>query len=450
MNQPQDFAGAEFIGFLSALELAAVPDPVQAEARRLLLDQMGCIISARATEIAPVVEAGAAAIWPGGGPVATAYRLARLGDAMDFDDGAAGAHFGCGAVAAALALADMAQATGADLLAAIIAGFEAGGRIGQATGPYYDTVDGVQRFLPVWGISTPVVYAAAMAAARLLRLPQGQAMQALSLAGAFAPIPVGAKWSSMLDLPNTKYCDTGWATVAGVSAVLLARSGTTGLTNLLEDGGLFTMLSARHAAPGELTRGLGQDWALSGIRYKEWPCCGMLIGALRAAQPLVGNTPADRIGAITAWVPENTTLPRFVNPDPRTFASLQFSLPHAMAMLLSGVESGPLWLDAGLAARPDIAALRQRVTVLRLTADHRAAGIAAQVMMQVDGQARTATTPVTVTSGARPPCDDAGIAAKFRSLVAEPWASGLERLVAALPGGAPADLLSTLTEARPR
>ncbi|GHC78891.1 MmgE/PrpD family protein [Limoniibacter endophyticus] len=451
MSAQGSIAGGDFIHYFATLALSDVPPRIQAEARRLLADQLACVVAARATEIGPVVEEGAQAIWPGGGAVATAYRLARLGDAMDFDDGAAGAHFGCGAVAAALALAPTAGADGAELLTAIIAGFEAGGRIHRATGSYFNRIDGVDRFLPVWGISTPIVYAAAMAATRLLRLPAQTALQALSLAGAFAPIPVGAKWSAMIDLPDTKYCDTGWAAAAGVSGVLLAQTGTTGLTNLLEpDGGLFTMLSASNAAPDELALALGEDWGLSGIRYKEWPCCGMLFGALWAARAIVAEHPGD-IGAVEVWVPENTALPRFTNPAPRTFASRQFSLPHAMAMLLFGVESGPLWLDPGIAAQVAITALRERVQVHALTPEHREAGIAAEVVIEIDGVVRRAQTSVAALSLPREPCDDAGIADKLHRMVGGPEAACLWELVAAMPSATPAaEVLKILQETRPR
>src|SRR5690606_25089678 len=122
-------------------------------------------------------------------------------------------------------------------------------------------------------------------------------------------------------------------------------------------------------------------WILPGIRYKQWPCCGMLFGALEAAQRLVlaHGLAVQEIDAIDVRLPENTLLPRFLNSDPSGFTSRQFSLPHAMAMLLTATEPGPLWLDADLAGRADIAALRNKVSAKALTAAQREAGIAAEV-----------------------------------------------------------------------
>ncbi|WP_157961627.1 MmgE/PrpD family protein [Acuticoccus kandeliae] len=438
-------AEAAFIDHIATLRFDAIPPGVVAEARRLLLDQAACIVAARATEAGPVIAAAAALF--GDGPAARAYLYARLGDVMDYDDGCIGAHFGCGAVAAALALAPSVNASGEDLLAAIVAGFEAGARIALASGPYMHLVDGEEMFDPVWGITAPVVFAAAGAAANLLRLPERVAAEGFALAAGSTPVPVGAKWSDAIDLPHTKYGDTGWAALAGVSGVLMAASGSTGLTAILDrDRGLFTMLGRPEGDPARLGEGLGTEWFLPRVLYKAWPCCGMLFGAINALGAIRADHPisAADVVSIDARLPANTRLPRFANPAPRTFVARQFSLPHILSVVLLDVPPGPAWLAPEWAADPAARRLRHTVTLSPLTAEDRARGSVAALTL------RTADGAVHHAAAARPterraPSDDAGIAAKVRAQIATPDADALLAAVAAL-GSEPAGALCHLFE----
>ncbi|MFT3816786.1 MAG: MmgE/PrpD family protein [Rubrivivax sp.] len=456
MNTPTADLLARHFG---ALAFEDIPPDVAAEARRMLLDTVACIVAAGATEVGPVTAAAAAAL--GGLQTAggRAYALGRLADAMDFDEGYAGAHFGCGAVGAALALARDRAVDGRELLAAIVAGYELGARVMDAVGPYYSRQDGRAVFSPVWGIATPVVYAAAGAAARLLKLDPAQTVQALALAGSNSPIPVGAVWSSALALPNTKYCDTGWCTVAGVLAALGAAGGSTGLPDLLDrDDGLLRMVSALHPAPQALLEGLGERWRLREVLYKEWPCCGLIAGPMHNLLQIRRDADIDprRIERIVAEVGAAVLTPRFVNADPRTYVSLQFSLPHNLAMLLLGVPPGPQWLSAERARDPLVQALRAKVEVRehpqpwpepRPGLDIRRKPSAITVV----AGARTYRAETLVDAGEwKPPVwDDAAIVAKFHRQVAAPQADRIAGDVMRLQDLADlAPLLAALDAAR--
>lgn len=183
----------------------------------MLIDTLGCIISARATEFGRVASQFASLLGGSSSPAGFAYLDGWLADAMDFNEGYSGSHFGSGAVAvaAALARARATDVTGKDFLLAVAADYELGGRIQEAMGSYYTTIDGKQAFAPVWGIATPIVYYATGAATRALRFEPALTARAWGLAGSNSPIPIGAKWSVAVDLPNTKNCDAGWCSLAG-------------------------------------------------------------------------------------------------------------------------------------------------------------------------------------------------------------------------------------------
>lgn len=354
----------------SALALEDIPESVRAETKRMLLDMLACIVAARATSVGTVTARIAAGMGHGEGRASLmgeTYLMARLGDAMDFEEGCAGAHFGCGAVAATLALARIHETSGADLLLAIATGYELAARLSAAIGSYYVTdAEGRQVFAPVWGIAAPVVMASVGAGARLRALAPADGAQAYAHALSNAPIPIGAKWNLAVDLPDTKYCDTGWCALAGIGGVLAAEAGSTALVNLVDgDNGFFRMLSAPNALLQRLTASWGESWAISGIVYKDWPCCGMLLPAMTNLTDLLAAhaiQPAE-IKAIHVTTGAAATSARFANQNPSTFASRQFSFPHAFAMLCLGIPGGPDWLSDETNRRDDVRALRRKVTV---------------------------------------------------------------------------------------
>ncbi|MCO5093499.1 MmgE/PrpD family protein [Bosea sp. (in: a-proteobacteria)] len=438
---------ADLIHYAAALPYDAIPPDVLAEARRMVLDTIGCIIAARATDCAPAIEAAAGFLSPG--IAADSYLYARLADLMDFNEGYGGAHFGCGAVAVALALASTRRISGQDFMAAVVSGFETGARVMDAIGPYLAVIDGKKQFSRVWGIATPVVYAAVAAATRLMNLQGTTAVEAFSLAGANSPIPAGAKWSQAVALPNTKYCDAGWATLTGVMGALFAETGSTGLTDLLDDeNGLLTMIGAANPSPAALSADLGQQWRLRAVIYKRWPCCGLLDDAMTLTHELLlrHDLDADSIAGVSVRADPSILVQRFANPKPRTQVSLQFSMPHNLAMLMARIPPGPMWQSAALAAEPRIARLRQIVSIEA----HRPSAADPEGACSVE--IRTAegrSFGKRAVKREAPRANDADIIAKFRSLVAAPHADEIIRRIMAIDGaGALESLLAALRQAK--
>lgn len=452
-------------GLASAPALGDLPESVRAETKRMLLDMLACVVAARATS-AGLVSARIAASM-GHAPGRTSlmgdtYLLARLGDAMDFEEGCAGAHFGCGAVATALALARAHETSGADLLLSVAVGYELAARLSAATGGYYVAdAEGRQVFAPVWGIAAPVVMAAAAAGARLRSLPPQHSAQAYAHALSNAPVPIGAKWNLAVELPDTKYCDTGWCALAGLGGVLAAEAGSTAMPDLLDgDNGFFRMLSAPNARPERLTSAWGESWAISDIVYKDWPCCGMLLPAMANLTDLLAEHAVEpvEIEAIHLTTGAAATSARFANQDPVTFASRQFSFPHAFAMLCLGIPSGPDWLSDETDARVDVRELRRRITI----AEHDPNAVAGRVL-QVRRKPSSVTirtargtfsretdldTPVVARHERR--WTDADAECKFRAQVGAPEADAIIaaiRSLETLPTVQP--LIDALDRARP-
>lgn len=371
---------AKLASYFGELRFEDVPRDVVDEAKRLLIDTLGCTIGGARTEIAPIVMAGASAFGSGEdaavvgrcgrtGLLRAAYINGRLANAMDFDETfPVGVHFGVGAFAASLALAEREALTGQDLLLAIIVGYEIGARLATAIGPMVFVRDGmVEGYPTVWGVAAPVVLASAAASAKALRLNADTFHQALAVASSNAPLPAGSQWSSAIDLPNCKYCDAGWCTVTGLFGAISAASGTEGFPLILEDEqGMARMYGRDSSHLHHLFDGLEQQWMLRDITYKPWPTCRFTHYPMTALERLM-HTHELVPAKIERVVVESSPLAisrRFTQRDPETFASRQFSYPHMIALQLLGEPAGPSWLDARWDLDPQFVALKDKVEVI--------------------------------------------------------------------------------------
>lgn len=365
--------------FASTLSLADVPAGVKAEARRLLLDSIGCMIAATQTRIAPIAYGLIDFI--GDGTVASVagrdkraslagaiYANGRLANCMDLDETfPVGHHFGAAAVVAALALAEAGKATGSQFLQALITGYELGGRVASASGPPVVVANGGAIGFPdLYSFSASVVFAAAGSAIQMEAQNETLARQTLGIAGSNAPVPVAVKWAELPDLPDCKYADAGWAAVAGVFAARSAGLGATGLPAILDgDRSLIRICGTRRFDADTLVGGFGARWMLTDITYKPWPTCRWTHQALTALFKATAESNIDLQEIERIFIGTNVLLctPRFINPAPRTFSSRQFSIPHAVAMALLGVPVGPAWLDEARDNEPRVRELREKVSV---------------------------------------------------------------------------------------
>lgn len=369
----------ELARFFSKLNLGDVPASVRAEARRLALDSIGCLISAARTRMAPIAY-GLAEFLGGGGSASVVgrtrraslagalYANGRLANCMDLDDTFPIVHhFGSATVVAALALAEARRATGAQFLQAMIAGYELGGRVASALGQVLFFEDGrVVGYPQLYSLSAPIVFAAAGAAIQLERQSEALARETFGIAGSNTPVPALYKFANSLDLPDCKYADAGWAALAGVFAARSATLGATGFADVFDGNQNVIKWSGTDSFDSDLLVGsLGSRWMLADIVYKPWPSCGWthqpLTALVKAAEK--ASIDPEQIERIIIGTNVFTSTPRFCNPSPRTFCSRQFSIPHAVAMLLLGVPIGPAWLDEAQDDNPKVRALREKVHV---------------------------------------------------------------------------------------
>jgi 2-methylcitrate dehydratase PrpD len=191
-----------------------------------------------------------ASVWFDGAklPIGSAARVnAMLSDASASDDSDLRnvAHTGTNVTATGMAVAERTGATGQDLLCAIVAGYEAAGRIGEALGADR------QGF----HASVIVAFGGVVTAAKLLKLTDDQLAHAISLvATSMGGLAIGTNsWAREYHAGN--------AALAAVNAVQAASRGFTANDDMLEAArGFLAVFSAEKGDASALTRDFGKEW----------------------------------------------------------------------------------------------------------------------------------------------------------------------------------------------
>jgi len=426
---PAAGASEAILSFVLELRHGALTEEVRHYARRHLLDTVGVMIAGAGGEVAGRAEAMLATVRPAGGiPVPGRPRRADLLDAaflggtaahgIELDDGfrQGSVHPGCVVVPTLLALGYEAHVSGAALIEALVAGYEAEIAIGRACHP-----DLRQRgFHPAAAVG---VFGSAMAAGKLRGLARKALASALgiaasSAAGLFAFVNGGA---------DIKRLHAGYAAREGLQAVLLAAQGIDGPPAVIEARDGF--MQAFAFGPGDRPRAIALPpsvpFGITDCYIKPHPCCRHIQPAIEA---LIGLMRDENIAAAEVeWIEVATY--RVAAEHAQTgwddFASAQLSFPYLMGLALrfgaiklehfdAAVRRDP-WFAASarklaISAPPEIDALYPKLRPARVTI----LTARGSFMRQVDEALGSRIVPL----------DDAGLRAKFTGLVAPALGDG--------------------------
>lgn len=359
--------------YASGLTLPQIPEAVIARAQRLILDFIGNVArggfeaDSSPSIRALVARAGLGSEGPctvigdarGYGPAAAALLNGAFGHSLDFDDthAASSLHPSAPVIPAALAAAEITGASGADFVAAVIAGYEVCCRLGLALDP---TRHYARGFHPT---ATAGTFGAAAAAGRLLGLAPQTMASAFGVAGSQAA-------GSLQFLANgawNKRYQVGAAAMNGLLAALLAAEGFRGSSEALEGENGFLKGYTDGADPAVAVDGLGQRYETLLIGLKPYPSCrythaaldGLL--ALRKAHAL---TAAD-IERVEIGLHRNgirlTADPMAEKRRVRSVVGGQFSMPFTAAVALDQGHFG--WDDYRRIGDPALDALSDRIEV---------------------------------------------------------------------------------------
>lgn len=338
-------AVAEVLGGWIASDVA-IPETCARMARRLLLDVAGLCVAARREDYVTAVAASGegpgacTAIGHAGG--LGAYDAALVNGTAahgeDYDDTFEGGpvHSGAVVVPAVLAICERAGLDGAAALRGVVVGAELMCRLSLVA----------PKAIHAAGFHPTAVIGAVAAAggvASALRLPAGEVVSTLGIAGSFASGII----EYLAEGTWTKRMHAGWAAQSGVRAALLARGGFAGPRTVLEGvHGFFRAFAPSRAADfSPVLDGLGQDWLMPGIAFKPYPCGTMTQPFIDCAIGLrADGIDVEGIVAIECEVGEGTVHrlwePLAAKQSPATPYAAKFSTPFCVAIGLRRGQAG--------------------------------------------------------------------------------------------------------------
>jgi aconitate decarboxylase len=261
--------------WVSGLKFTDIPSDVVGHIKTCLLDSLGCGLFG-AVQPCGVFASNVAVAMSGGGASSLFARRERVSPAdaalangtaihgFELDDAhvSSSHHPGAATVPAVLAVAEARDASGADALVALAAGYEVGIRIGICAGVSHST----SGFHVTGTVGT---FGAAAAAAHLLKLSPSQAAHALGIGGTQAGGLYSARTGAM-----TKRFHAGRASQSGTLAAFLAEQGFTGSLDVVEApfGGFMSTMRGQFA-PETILQDLGARWEAARVGLKAYASC---------------------------------------------------------------------------------------------------------------------------------------------------------------------------------
>jgi 2-methylcitrate dehydratase PrpD len=416
-------ASEAVLSFVSELRFGALSDEVRHYARRHLLDTVGVMIAGAGGEVATRAEAMLAAVRPSGRiPVPGRGRRADLIDAtflggtaahgIELDDGfrQGSVHPGCVVVPAVIALGYERRISGAKLIEALVAGYEAEIAIGRACHP-----DLRQRgFHPAAAVG---VFGAVMAAGKLRGLPHDQLANALgiaasSAAGLFAFVNGGA---------DIKRLHAGHASREGLQAALLAEQGVEGPPGVLEahDGFLQAFAFGRDRALRAVVLPPKVPFGITDCYIKPYPCCRHIQPAVEALIAILReeNLAPEQVERID--VATYRIAAEHAETGWDDFASAQLSFPYLLGLALKFRGIKFEHFEAAVRRDPEFAAIARKISISAPPEIDRLYPQLRPARVTVTSARGTFTRQADEALGSRiVPLDDAGLRAKFMGLVA--------------------------------
>jgi len=366
MSAIQQTPNAETAGrFIAGAKRQNFPAEVVDAARKCLVDTVGVALGARdepAGQVARRVAAnwgsrGQAQVLLGGKAAAAPAALvnATMGHCLDYDDTHVGAvaHLSNPTWNATLAMGLHLGASERDMLAAFIAGFEMGARLGN---------NGLGQVINLRGFHSTGVFgclASATAASVLLGLDEAGVRNALGAAATQVGGLVGS-FGTM-----AKPFHAGKAALNGILAAELAAEGFEAAQTMIEPDGPLARALVQDKAMLLQTLDLAGEWELPRNTFKPYSCCllthPVVDSARKVADKIKGRDVAEivvRVGPPAIHLAGKTA--------PVTGLEGKFSTAYCAALGLTGHSATAADFDDAVVADP---ALQNLVRRTRLVAE---------------------------------------------------------------------------------
>jgi 2-methylcitrate dehydratase PrpD len=360
----------KLVDFCWKLTYEEIPSGVVKKSKECILDHFGVVMGGLQTDVGRRVveysrllgDSGPASILGHVEKVsifAAAFANGTLSEVLELQDGW---RFGnihpCVVIPSALAVGEERGASGREMLAAVVAGYEVANRIAYAIHPDHLA----KGYLPA---GTAGTCGAAMAAAKMMNLDLEQAQEAVGIAGFILPVSTAENlWGGY----SIKPTHTGQAAKVGIEAAYLASKGfkacrTEGSP---ERGRGWCEIMSGPARFERLVDRLGQWYTISDVYFKAYPFCRHAHHAGEAALKLAARLP-DPINIDQVVVRTYSLAAGLLNRYPHGSPDqvpYQFSIPYVVAYALLRKNLHYLSFVAENLVADDIKELASKVEVV--------------------------------------------------------------------------------------
>jgi 2-methylcitrate dehydratase PrpD len=353
--------------FAAQLDFDSIPQAVVERTVNLYVDWLGSALAGKGARPVETIarfarQAGGGAVNSGPSEVlidrgrTTPYFAAMInGAASHFaeqDDVHNGSVFHPATVVfpVALALAQAKRASGRDFIAAAVAGYEVGIRIGEFLGRSHYKV--------FHTTGTAGTVAAAATAGRMLGLSPMQMLDAFGSAGTQA----SGLWEFLRDAADSKQLHTAMAAANGLMAAQLAADGFKGATHILEGAQGMAAGMSSDADPARLVDRLGTRWATAETSFKFHAACRHTHPAADALLAVVHEhklAPRE-IAKVVAHVHQGAIDVLGAVVTPRTVHQAKFNMGTVLGLVAYHGYAGVTEFEQGFDA-DSIAAFRDNV-----------------------------------------------------------------------------------------
>jgi 2-methylcitrate dehydratase PrpD len=352
----------ELARFAAEVRLDDFPPQVRAHAPWVLLDVIGAALAGSSAPEAGALADSVLARQPSGCATVLRRALPRTSAAeaawlngisavwLELDPGHrhCRTHAPAHVMPAALAEAQFAGASGAELLASFVTGCEVAYRVGRAITPRAEV-----NAHGTWGI-----LGATAAVARLRGVGPAVMSRALRLA---AQLPIATAFRASIDGVTVRHAYVGAAALLASQAVSLAQAGFTALDDAADES--FGRVLGTRFEPSALLDGLGSRYEFVHDFAKLHACCHHAYPAVDALAHILSGSaaPAQAIDAI--HVDTYSVASRLRNPAPVNELAAKFSIPFVLAAYTLRRSLDPEAFRNPMLEDPDLRALAARIEV---------------------------------------------------------------------------------------
>jgi 2-methylcitrate dehydratase PrpD len=358
--------GQALASFAANLRFQDIPAPVLRRTEDLMLDWFASTLAGKSARPVETIARFMERMGPSDGPseilihrtrsspLTAAVINAAASHFAEQDDVHNGSVFHPAAVVfpPALAVAQALGSSGAELLTAVVAGYEVGIRVGEFLGRSH------YRIFHTTG--TAGTLAAAAAVGHLLRLTPEQMNHAFGSAGTQS----GGLWEFLRDAADSKQLHTAHAAGAGLTAAYLAADGFTGAQRIFDGKQGMAVGMSSDSDPSRLNDGLGTRWTLAETSFKFHASCRHTHPAADALQQVLRERgiAAQDVRQVTTFVHQGAIDVLGPVTDPQTVHQGKFSMGTVLGLVAVHGHAGLSEFDAHY-RDADVVAFRDKVTM---------------------------------------------------------------------------------------